>query len=93
MIFAAVHEEQLPPQTGIPRVCGYGRTEGRTDSLTHFGCRCVGKGNQQQAVDIDRIVLVRQPPEHTLGQHGCLCPEPAAAETSSAPPRSSIAVC
>ena len=70
--FRAMHEEQLPPQTGIPRVCGYGRTEGRTDSLTHFGCRCVGKGNQQQAVDIDRIVLVRQPPEHTLGQYGRL---------------------
>ena len=70
--FRTVHEEQLPPQTGIPRVCGYGRTEGRTNSLTHFGCRCAGKGNQQQAVDIDRIVLVRQPPEHTLGQHGCL---------------------
>ena len=70
--FRAVHEKQLPPQTRVARVRGYGRTEGRTDSLTHFGCRCVGKGNQQQAVDIDRIVLVRQPPEHALGQHGCL---------------------
>ena len=70
--FRAVHKEQLPPQTGIPRVCGYGRTEGRTDSLAHFGCRCVGKGNQQQAVDIDRIVLVRQPTEYALGQYGGL---------------------
>ena len=70
--FRAVHEEQLPPQTGIPRVCGYSRTEGRTDSLTHFGCRRIGKRNQQQAVDIDRILLIHQPTEYALGQYGGL---------------------
>ena len=68
----SVHQEQLPPQTRIPRVRGYRCTESRADSLAHFGCRCVGKGNQQQAVDIDWIVLVRQPPEHALGQYCCL---------------------
>lgn len=43
---------------------------GKTAVLTERVLRRLTDENDP--VDIDRIVLVRQPPEHALGQHGCL---------------------
>ena len=70
--FGAMHQKQLPTQARILRVACDRLCQCRADAFAHFGGGGIGKGHQQQPVDIHRVFRVGQTGEHPLDQHGGL---------------------
>ena len=68
----AVHEEQLSAQARVLRVFGGCLCQRRADALAHLSGSGVGKGHEQQPVDVNRVQRVGQAGEHPLNQHGGL---------------------
>ena len=66
-----VHQRQLPLQMLVIRILFQCVLNSGTDTLPHFCCCRIGKGHNQQAVNIQRICFIRYHRNNTLYQHRC----------------------
>ena len=70
--FGTVHEKQLTAQARVLRVLGCRLRQRRTDTLTHLCGGGVGKGHEQQPVNVNGVARIGQACKHTLDQHSGL---------------------
>ena len=64
-----VKENFLPLKMSVARVFPESFGEGGADALPHLGCRCPGKCNHEQTVDIRRILTFRDQADDPLHKY------------------------
>ena len=70
--FCAVYQHQLAAQTCIFRVLRREAGQLIRDLAAHFRCRRLGKGHDQKAVDVFRVIRIRDASQDALDQYGGL---------------------